>query len=251
MSEATLIDHIIDKNVSKTCYGINSAYGDLWYVDNTNKLCITFTPRGGCSISFQQYLDVVGLLSDALNYNAFIHEYRCNIFIKHALHKNIYDLIANKYTFIKFIMNPYIRAVSVYRSQTSRDLSFRQYLGHLVNNEIGYFNDNDNYHYHPQYIDGEENIITKYIKINENETYDITLQDGTLYTLDPNRYTSIHHGTKNITNTDFCGDNPRSSVNDNLPASYKYFYDDEIRKLVEIFYKNDIDKYGFTFESAF
>ena len=96
-----------------------------------------------------------------------------------------------------------------------------------------------------------QHVITKYIKINENETFDITLQDGTLYTLDANRYTSSHHGNKNITNTDFCGDKPRDIINDNLPASYKYFYDDEIKKMVETFYKNDIDKYGFTFESAF
>ena len=148
-------------------------------------------------------------------------------------------------------MNPYIRAVSVYRAQTSHDLSFRQYLVQLVNNEIGYFNDNDKYHYHPQYIDGEENVITKYIKINENETFHITLHDGLLYTLDANRYTSCHHGHKNITNTNFMGDTSKSIVNDNLPVSYKYFYDDEIYKLVETFYKNDIDKYGFTFESAF
>ena len=149
-------------------------------------------------------------------------------------------------------MNPYIRAVSIYRVQGSHNLSFRQYLIQLVNNEIGYFNDNDKYHLQPQYIEGEENVITKYIKINENETFDITLKDGTLYTLDANRYTSGHHGQKNITNTDFCGDMPRSSFeHDNLPSSYKLFYDDEIKKMVETFYKNDIDKYGFTFESAF
>jgi len=245
-----LIDNIIKSNASQTSYG-NSIYSDLWYVDNKNKLCITFTPRGGCSISFQQYLDLLGLLSDGLNYNPFIHEYRINIFLKYALHQNIDDLLANKYTFIKFIMNPYIRAVSVYRAQTSHDLSFRQYLIKLVNNEIGYFNVSDKYHLEPQYIDGEENVITKYLKINENETFDITLQDGTLYTLDPNRYTSVHHGEKNITNTTFCGDTPRNIVNNNLSSNYKYFYDDEIRKMVETFYTNDIYKYGFTFESAF
>ena len=32
------------------------------------------------------------------------------------------------------------------------------------------------------------------------------------------------------------------------PKSYKYFYDDEIKNLVDIFYKKDIIKYGFTFD---
>ena len=147
-------------------------------------------------------------------------------------------------------MNPFIRSVSSYRTQ-GHDLSFRQYLHQLVNNEIEYFHENDKYHLQPQYIDGEETVITKYIKTNENETYDVILHDGTLYTLDPNRYNSFHHATKNPTNTNFMGDTPRSIANADLPASYKYFYDDEIRKLVETFFKNDIEKYGFTFESAF
>ena len=35
----------------------------------------------------------------------------------------------------------------------------------------------------------------------------------------------------------------------NLPKSYKYFYDDEIKKMVKIFYKDDIVKYNFTFDN--
>jgi len=239
--------NIKEKNLSKTTYG-NSVYSNLWYVDNKNKLCITFTPRGGCSVSFQQYLDLVGLLNDALNYNAFIHEYRGNIFNKCITYKPILDLVKQKYKFIKFIMNPYIRAVSVYRAQTSHNLTFREYLKQLVNNEIDYFNENDKFHYHPQYIDGEEQIITKYIKINENETYTIELEDKSLYTLDVSKYTSIHHGvkTQNIT---FCGDTPKNIINKSLPKSYKHFYDDEIKSLCETFYKNDIEKYGFTFDN--
>ena len=41
MSEATLIDNIIESAAAQTCYG-KSAYSNLWYVDNTNNLCITF-----------------------------------------------------------------------------------------------------------------------------------------------------------------------------------------------------------------
>jgi len=51
-----LIGNIKRKNLSVTKYG-NSIYSNLFYCDNENKICISFTPRGGCSISFQQYLD--------------------------------------------------------------------------------------------------------------------------------------------------------------------------------------------------
>lgn len=242
-----LINNIKSKRVSCTSYG-NSEYSPLWYTDDTNKICVTFTPRGGCSISFQQYLDMVGLLSDGFQYNAFIHCYRCELFLPNISYKSLETLIAEKYTFIKFIMNPYIRAVSVYISQTSHNLSFRAYLRQLVTNEIDYFSDTDKYHLQPQYIEGEEHIITKYVKINENDKCTITLHDNTLYELDVNKYTSVHHSNK-TTHTDFCGDISRDIVIKNLPKSYKYFYDDKIKCLVDNFYKTDVEKYGFRFDN--
>jgi hypothetical protein len=59
MSESVdLVNNIKQKDICRTIYG-NNIYSNLWYCDNKNKLCITFTPRGGCSISFQQYLDLI------------------------------------------------------------------------------------------------------------------------------------------------------------------------------------------------
>ena len=209
---------------------------------------MTFTPRGGCSTSFQQYLDLFGLLNDGLTYDPFIHYYRCDIFDKNTCYCDINKLVGDGYTFVKFVINPYIRAVSIYRAQTSHNLSFREYLMELVNNKYDYFNDNDKYHLEPQYICGEENIITKYVKIDKKETFQITLFDGTLYTLDANKYSSLHHGNKNINNVTFCGDTPKNIVYSNLPKSYKYFYDDEIKKMVETFYIKDVEQYGYSFD---
>jgi len=242
-----LIINVNNKNVGKTSFG-NHPYSQGWYICVDNKICVTFTPRGGCSISFQDYLNLIGLLDDGLKYSPFIHTYRCEIFHDNIKYYNINELINENYKFIKFIMNPYIRAVSIYRVQESHNLSFREYLKQLINNETDYFNNNDKWHYHPQYIEGEENIITKYIKINENESYTITLSDGILYTFNPNKYTSCHHGIKKNNNV-FCGDVSKNIINNNLPESYKYFYDDEIKKMVEIYYRNDIEKYGFTFDN--
>jgi hypothetical protein len=240
-----LIENIKEKQVSVTTYG-TSIYGNLFYCDNKNKICISFSPRAGCSISFQLYLDLIGLLEDGLNYNSFIQPYRCEIFHPNVEHIDINTLIQQQFTFIKFIINPYIRAVSIFRLQTSHNLSFREYLKQLVNNEIDYFNENDKYHLYPQYNDGEEQIITKYIKIDKNETCKIQLSDGTLYDLDVNNYTSIHHGEKTDYST-FCGDLLKSDINENLPKSYKYFYDEEIKKMVDTYYKQDIEHYGYSF----
>ncbi len=247
--ENKLISNIKQKDLGKTVYS-NTVYSDLFYCDNENKICITFTPRGGCSIAFQQYLDLVGLLKDGLDFDPFIHCYRCYLFNDNIPLIDINQLIEQQYTFVKFIMNPYIRAVSIFRSQTSHNLSFRQYLHQLINNEVDYFNDNDKYHYHPQYILDEEKIITKYIKIDKNETFEIKLSNGTLYNLDVNKYTSCHHGQK-TDYMEFCGDLPKDDINNHLPKSYKYFYDEEIKQMVYTYYKQDIEHYGYSFDDNF
>ena len=204
----------------------------MWYVDNINKIVVTFTPRAACSKSFSQFLDLVGLLDDGLSYDNFIHHYRCRLIDKNCSYIKIDELVKNNYTFIKFIMNPYIRAVSIYTGLVTNNfnLSFREFIKHILNNTIGnILNKNDNYHTYPQYIYGEESIITKYIKINENEKYTIKLANDTYY--------------------EICGDISRKNVLPKLPKSYKHFYDDEIKTMVETYYKNDIEKYGFSFDN--
>lgn len=229
-----------------------SPYSNLWYVDTKNKICVTFTPRGGCSKSFQQYLDLLdgNLLKDAFDFHPFVHRYRTDLFDSNVPRIPINKLTQEKYKIIKFIMNPYIRAVSVFRMIESYNLSFRKFMRRIVfytKYMISKFTENDKFHYHQQYIKGEEKIITKYIRINENEIYDVKLKNGENYKIDVNKYDSIHHGKK-TENTIFCGDIPRLEISKKLPKSYKYFYDDEIKKLVNIFYRDDFVKYKFTFD---
>ena len=128
-------------------------------------------------------------------------------------------------------MNPYRRAVTIYRTQTSCNLSFRDYLRKI---KLINFNDIDKYHMGLQYIHGEEDIPFIYIKIENNE-------------IDLSKYNSVHHGIK-TNNNSFCGDTPREIINNNLPNKYSLFYDSEIKKMVYTLYKKDIDYYGYTFE---
>ena len=240
-----MINNIKIKDLNYTSLG-NSIYSELFYVNNKNKTVITFTPRSGCSKSFSQYLDLVGLLDDGISFfNEHIHHYRMDILNPNINYKKIDELIKDQYQFIKFIINPYIRAVSIYIIQTNCNLSFREFLKYILSNNI---NDiHNNYHIHPQYIYGEERVITKYIKINENETYSIKLSDDSLYELNANRY--YGHFSQKTDNTSFCGDIPKNTIITNLPKSYKHFYDDEIKTMVETYYKNDIEKYGFSFDN--
>ena len=55
------IDNIKKSPAFKTKINSDHLYSDLWYGDKVNKICFTFSPRAGCSISFQCYLDLVNL----------------------------------------------------------------------------------------------------------------------------------------------------------------------------------------------
>ena len=244
-----LKEKVLCKNINRTHFG-NNYYSGLWYVDNINKIVVTFTPRGACSKSFCQFLDLVGLLEDGTNYHPFIHHYRIDLIDANCSYVKIDDLVKNNYTFIKFIINPYIRAVSIYTGLTTNNinLSFREFLKHILNNTIcNILNKSDIFHTCPQYTYGEESIITKYIKINENEKYTIKLANDTYYEIDVNKYKG--HSSKRTDNSEFCGDISRKNVMGKLPKSYKHFYDDEIKTMVETYYKNDIEKYGFSFDN--
>lgn len=238
-----LINNLVNSKCQRTEFG-NSMYSNLWYVNTTEKICFTFSPRGGCSVAFQHFLDLSNLLADGLNFNNFIHEYRVSIYDPNTTVLNINDLIEQKYTFIKFVINPYLRAVSIFYSQTSHNLSFRSYLKDLINNNTSYLNDNDIFHLHNQYIKGEEKIITKYICVNENETYTIQLSNGEKYLIDLTKFNSNHHIFRNNINK-FVGDVPRKEIILDMPINYKYFYDEEIKTLVETYYKDDLINYNF------
>ena len=183
---------LINKIKSTNCFKSNmELYGDI-----NKKICFLWSPRAGCSITFKCFLDMIGLLEDAEKYNDWIHNYRMEIMWPNISYISISELKKNNYTIIKTIVNPYSRAVSIWRSHISHNLSFRDYLKELTNNKIDYFNENDKYHLRPQYIAEEEQIVTKYIKLDNYEKYDVLLSDGTNYTVDVTRYTSRHHAKR-------------------------------------------------------
>ncbi len=248
MNNQKYIDNIKNSFAIRAELQNNEIYKELFYADTKNKICITFTPKSACSAAFQNFLDLVGLLKDGLEVNPFIHIYRCHIFNNYVnTVLDVNQLIKENYFFIKFIQNPYIRAVSSYR-HVNYNGSFRNFMKKLINNDLNDFNDNDIFHFNKQYIKDEESYINKYIKIDKNEIFIIELKNTKKFVFYTNKYSSIHYGIKNINNNSFCGDLIKNDIINNLPSSYKYFYDDEIKNMVEIYYKDDIDKYNYKFD---
>jgi hypothetical protein len=103
----------------------------------------------------------MGILEEAIAYNNWIHSYRCDIFYPNTPEIDIDNVLENKVQIIKFVLNPYIRAISIYRAQSSHNYSFRDYLKKL-NNKTIQLNPSDNYHHFPQYVPGEEKYVSQY-----------------------------------------------------------------------------------------
>ncbi len=225
--------------------GTEHPYNNMIYGTNKDKFAIMFSPRGGCSISFKSLLHRMGILDDALAYNNWIHSYRCDIFYNQTPKIDINKVLENKVQIVKFVLNPYIRAISTYRAQSSHNYSFREYLKKLNNKTIE-LNPSDNYHHFPQYVPGEENYISQYVKLDKKEVAHIKIQDGNEIQLNPNSFSADHHIRK-FNRTEFLGDIPKNEIV-RFPQTYKYFYDDEIRSLVETYYKDDIEKYNYSFD---
>ena len=89
----------------------------LLYGDSDRKIVYIMSPRTSCSVSFQFYLKSLNdkLLTDALEYNDFVHRYRSDVHNKYLPKKTIEELMNENYTFVKFVVNPYQRAVSSFR----------------------------------------------------------------------------------------------------------------------------------------
>lgn len=245
------IENIRDTTRLGTTKFGDSPYSQSCYVDHMTRTCIMITPRAACTVTFQHFLDMVGLLKDGRQYDQWIHNYR-GLLYTHAPSIPIEDVVKENYTIVKFIINPYRRAVSIFYIGDHEHLSFRSFLRELMDPDAFLkWTHNSQYHSYPQYIPSEETIVTRYIRADRREVLSIVRPPPLdVYRFDISAFSSPHHVTKHERH-DFCGDLPLSELKDRMPSRYKLFYDDEIRQYVESIYADDIAHYGYTFEDEF
>lgn len=229
---------------------INAKIG---FVDKLNKIVFFYSRRAACSCVFREYLILTNLLEDANKYSVWLHDIS-NVILSQVKHIPIEELKNNNYTIIKFITNPYRRAVSSFNLNFSsnmphrRDLTFRTYVSKLIS-EPSYWSDHDIDHHSPQYEEGEKNFITHYLKVDKNEKLDINLHNGQNYTIDLSKHGEAlknHHSKKNDIKI-FCGDIPLHSIVSKLPKDYKLFYDHDIQQMVQKIYSADLIEYNYDF----
>lgn len=219
----------------------NVKYNNNCIVNQRDKLVFLWSLRAASAVVCQAAFETMGVLSDALQYNSFIHKYRKEVYLKTAIHIN--DVVFHDdYRVIKVVRNPYDRAVSLLRIAHNYgvDCTFRELMTMLKNKTLKIHNIVG--HAIPQYLENEELYIDYYVKIENPDVTKIYEDTGVRPDFEKK---SIHHTVKtDYTNNQFFGDIRFSEIKI-MPSNYRLFYDTEIKKLVDELYATDISKYDY------
>ena len=219
-----------------------------------NKLLIDWKEKSGCTTIVKMVFKYLGILNEALKYDDWIHKYRMNVYYNNYGKVNSFNIQKGEFkdfSKIKFVRNPYSRAVSSYlhvmNNLTSyekynfRDISFHNFLIKIKDIK------NPNVHWQKQSRRIEKfnkNFFDKIIKIEniEDEINDINIK----YNLNFIYKKDGKHHTKKSDGINFVGNSIYSKIKNNIPE-YIYFYNNKIKNLVEIIYFDDLKIYNYTF----
>lgn len=223
-------------------------------INDPKKIIFELSAKSNCTVITKMFFDYIGQLERALKFSSWIHDYRGKYSRRQSLPLKNEE---KDYIKIKFIRNPYDRAVSSYfhvmktklhiRWRLNKKLSFNDFLDiyHKIKNKRG------SDHIKPQTLGREYLNINYFDEIIHVEDLESEINKiNKKYNLNLNCNYDSHHWTcKNISEKKqyFVGNLSYNEIsklikNNELP-DYDYFYNDEIRQKVNEIYKNDINLY--------
>ena len=216
-------------------------------------VCVIWQAKAGCTSVNKMFFEEEGLLEEALNYHPWIHNYRMNYSKRPDIKKKKRFATVNKNTkWIQFTVNPYRRAVSSYihcsihpdkclkMDKEKYKMSFKQFLTFLIQTNL------TNQHYDCQVFHLYKKRAIEYYKMEKLD--DMLPIINKKYNLNYTPKTSDHHAKTNENMNTFVGNKLWNDVKDNIPSDYSYFYDKEIRDMVEQLYGLDIKVLNYTWE---
>jgi hypothetical protein len=225
-------------------------------INREKKVIIGWTAKAGCSMSIKLFYKYIGILDEALQYSAWPHFYREEVYEKNN-HISTDDLNNDDFLKIKFVRNPYARAISSYIhalktgyiwnyvKQDNHDISFKQFLEMITNatKHIAIWDlhhsmqkewDEDNFQYN-EIIQIEE-LDKRLLEINTKYDIDFEVNDKIL---------TNHHHIKKTDDIDYCVSySLYSEIKDAIP-NYKFFYNDELVEMVYNIYQLDFETYNY------
>lgn len=220
-----------------------------------SKILVGFTPKAGCSFAAKVFFNNTAR-HDPADYEDWPHPYRLNYQRRHPT--KLKHWFQPDMTTIKFVRNPFSRAVSSYfqamrtglkgvieqaLETNSMDWSFHQYLCWLKSTRLHFTNP----HFGPQKFWGEGSLFhfKNVIKIEEVPDQLVLKSEKTL-TITPSARFSKHH-VQRQKSAGYCGDLPYSALRDEAAVfpDWQHFYTSGTSELVVELYKSDFLAYDY------
>lgn len=235
-------------------------------------LILFWSPKSGCTTLLKWFFFQIGLLDQALQYNSWVHYYELEVYKLQPNYQSelISQILKAEKEIYKLVRNPYKRAVSSFIMFTvvNKNLpavwmelqgDMRQYFYNDRNNTAGFsfkqflqylkIIGSDVYsidgHFSPQYIEGEERFVNKYIYLeNFNENIrELEKKYGLLPApLNELSQSGHHFNPMMIHKGNFSDVRTTDPLFPNLPT-YESFYDEDTKILVEEIFKKDFETY--------
>lgn len=231
------------------------------------KLALLWSAKSASTFAVKWFFKQAGLLEEALAYHPWIHNYRMQVYYHSDSYRQDLAKVNNdRYRVVKFVRNPYYRAVSSYihavkhgqadkklnkflgRSQNSqRNFSFREFVDYLGSIDVS----RCNIHYQRQVhaCEAEGVLYADYILQVEKAKHtlgiierELGLQTTNVAELNPSK-----HHTKRYHSTESFGD-VKLEIVDKRKATYPEtasFYDDDLILRISRIYSLDFDMYEY------
>lgn len=238
-----------------------------------HNLALLWSAKAGCTFALKWFLYQVGMLETSRFYSSWIHKFRVNVFYESEEYKNyLADIFCPETKVIKFVRNPYSRAVSAYlaycQAAYSGDTSHQSVL-----NQISYFCDRSitptstfsfrefvsylssidlnscNIHYKLQFSPFEKQKLLEHIyliKLEDSQTQvRKTEQELGLLKSDFSSIAKSPHHTMKKVDSEFCGDTHFFRTL-GVPIPYaKHFYDEKLQEKILFLYRPDFEAYNY------
>lgn len=257
------------------------------FIEHRGPLCnkelpiiLFWSEKAGCTSFTKWFFFQIGLLEEAIKQS--VHVYRIQMYNQQKNYfKNLSEQILNsKKEAIKLVRNPYNRAVSsfltishycfsshpinnrmykdwerIYKlfynsNSIYKGISFKQFLYYLekVGSDISIVDG----HIGQQYLDGEENLITRYIKLeklqgeiqNIEKKYSLPSCPKSIFAQE-----NDHNFSKSMIEKGNISDEvfTREMLFGNSLPTFESFYDKETLELCKSIFKKDFEVYGYSF----
>jgi hypothetical protein len=240
------------------------ARGPFPLVSLQHRLGLMFSPKAGCTFAVRWFFAQTKLLPAAEFYHPFVHRYRQRVFYTSEGYRP--EHVADpSVRVVKFVRNPFDRAVSSYVHAVRRgyeNARLAKFLGRPVGEGQGYsfrefvrylgtlnLEGCDPHHRLQEHPLEREGLVrpTHVIKIEESRTSLPRLeQELGLPVSDFEYVLASHHHTTRDQTTGFCGDHPfLLGTEAGIVPENRWFYDAELRARVAELYRADFAACGY------